>query len=125
MQVSRNSYFIVGYLGEKIQDYIKINYLDLQAHFVHQNDRQGIGHALKLTKNIVNGDEIFIVLGDTICEYDIDAVIKSPFSMIGLKKVDDPRNFGVAELDQNCFATHVVEKPQIPKSNQAWLEFIK
>jgi glucose-1-phosphate thymidylyltransferase len=111
--------FIVGYLGEKIQDYIKINYLDLQAHFVHQNDRQGIGHALKLTKNIVNGDEVFIVLGDTICEYDIDAVIKNPFSMIGLKKVDDPRNFGVAELDTNSFATHVVEKPQIPKSNQA------
>src|SRR5919199_1435916 len=42
--------FIVGYLGEKIQDYVKANHPDIQAHFVYQSDRQGIGHALKLTR---------------------------------------------------------------------------
>jgi glucose-1-phosphate thymidylyltransferase len=42
---------------------------------------------------------MFIVLGDTICEYDIEDVLNSPHSMLGLKKVDDPRDFGVAELD--------------------------
>src|SRR5688572_19581431 len=75
--------FIVGYLGEKIQDYVKANYPTIQAHFVYQSDRQGIGHALKLTKNIVDGDEIFVVLGDTICEYDVREVIESPTSMLG------------------------------------------
>ena len=63
--------FIVGYLGEKIQDYVKANYPYIHTHFVQQNDRQGIGHALKLTKDIVDGDEMYIVLGDTICEYNI------------------------------------------------------
>src|SRR3954470_1857166 len=48
--------FIVGYLGEKIQDYIRKKYPSITAHFVHQTDRQGIGHAIKLTRNIVNGD---------------------------------------------------------------------
>lgn len=110
--------FVVGYLGDKIQDYVRTNHPFIKSHFVHQNDRQGIGHALKLTKEIVAGDEVFIVLGDTICEYNIEAVLQSETSMLGLKKVDDPRNFGVAEL--NCDAvTHVVEKPQIPKSNMA------
>ena len=52
--------FIVGYLGEKIQDYVKAVYPDITAHFVYQNDRQGIGHAVRLTRSIVNGDEIFI-----------------------------------------------------------------
>src|SRR4028119_181615 len=56
--------FVVGYLGEKIQDYVKTNHPFIEAHFIQQNDRQGIGHALKLTREIVNGDEIFIVLGD-------------------------------------------------------------
>lgn len=111
--------FVVGYLGDKIQDYVRTNYLNIQAHFVYQNDRQGIGHALKLTRNIVEDDEIMIVLGDTITEYDIHSVLRAEYSMLAVKKVDDPRTFGVAEIDQDGFVTHVVEKPQIPKSNMA------
>jgi glucose-1-phosphate thymidylyltransferase len=117
--------FVVGYLGEKIQDYVKSNYLNIQAHFVYQNDRQGIGHAIRLTKNIVGGDDVLIVLGDTICEYDVQRVIQSEESMLGVRKVDDPRNFGVAEIDGEGNVTHVVEKPQIPKSNMALVGIYK
>jgi glucose-1-phosphate thymidylyltransferase len=111
--------FIVGYLGEKIQDYVTSKYPELTTHYVHQVDRQGIGHAIRLTKSIVDNDEVFVVLGDTICEYDVKAVVESPFSMIGVRKVDDPRDFGVAEIVEEGFIGHVVEKPQIPKSNMA------
>lgn len=111
--------FIVGYLGDKIQDYVKAKYPDLKAHYVHQVDRQGVGHAIRLTRTLVNQDEIFVVLGDTICEYDINEVVNSPYSMIGVRKVDDPRDFGVAEIEEDGFIGHVVEKPQIPKSNMA------
>lgn len=111
--------FIIGYLGEKIEDHVKNKYPDLKAHYVHQTDRQGVGHAIRLTWDIVNHDEVFVVLGDTICEYDVKEVINSPYSMIGLRKVDDPRNFGVAEIEEDGFISHVVEKPQIPKSNMA------
>ena len=111
--------FVVGYLGDKIQDYVHTNHPFIQAHFVHQNDRQGIGHALKLTRDIVAGDEIFVVLGDTITEYDISCVLSNEHSMLGVKKVDDPRAFGVAEIDGDNLVTHVIEKPQIPKSNMA------
>jgi len=117
--------FIVGYLGEKIQDYVKNNYPELTAHYVHQVDRQGVGHAIRLTKSIVNNDEVFVVLGDTICEYDIQEVVKSPYSMIGLRKVDDPRDFGVAEIEEDGFISHLVEKPQIPKSNMAMVGVYK
>lgn len=111
--------FIVGYLGDKIQDYVKNKYPDIKAHYVHQVDRQGVGHAIRLTKSIVDQDEVFVVLGDTICEYDIQAVVNSPSSMIGVRKVEDPRDFGVAEIEESGFITHVVEKPHIPKSNMA------
>jgi glucose-1-phosphate thymidylyltransferase len=117
--------FIVGYLGDKIRDYVKNNYPDLKTHFVYQTDRQGIGHAIKMTKSIVNNDEVFVMLGDTICEYDVKAVIQNPYSMLGVRKVDDPRDFGVAEIDDGCFITHVVEKPQIPKSNMALVGLYK
>jgi glucose-1-phosphate thymidylyltransferase len=117
--------FIVGYLGEKIQDYVKALYPTITAHFVYQNDRQGIGHAVRLTRGIVAGDDIFIVLGDTICDYNVTDVINNPSSMIGVKKVDDPRNFGVAEIDGDSEILHVVEKPQIPKSNMALVGIYK
>ena len=111
--------FIVGYLGEKIQDFVKQKYPQLNSHFVYQNERQGIGHAVLLTRHIVGDDEIFIVLGDTICEYDVKDVLNQPGSMLGVKRVDDPRNFGVAELADDSSIERVVEKPQIPKSNMA------
>jgi len=37
--------FIVGYLGDKIRDYVKAKYPELQACYVQQIDRQGVGHA--------------------------------------------------------------------------------
>jgi glucose-1-phosphate thymidylyltransferase len=111
--------FIIGYLGEKIQDYVEEKYPQLNSHFVHQNERQGTGHAIKLTREIVGNDEILIVLGDTIAEYDVKEIMQTPSSMLGLKKVDDPRNFGVAEIDEEGFISRVVEKPAIPKSNMA------
>jgi glucose-1-phosphate thymidylyltransferase len=117
--------FVVGYLGDKIQDYVRQKYPDIKAHFVHQMDRQGIGHAIRMTKNIVNSDEVFVVLGDTICEYNVKDVIDSPYSMLGVRKVDDPRDFGVTEIDAESYITHVVEKPQIPKSNLALVGIYK
>jgi glucose-1-phosphate thymidylyltransferase len=117
--------FIVGYLGEKIQDYVKENYPSLKTHFVYQNERQGTGHAIKLTAEIVGNDEVMVVLGDTICEYDVQDVINSEYSMLGVKKVDDPRNFGVAEVEDDGFISHVVEKPSIPKSNMALVGLYK
>ena len=117
--------FIVGYLGDKIKDYVSQTYPELKAHFVYQNERQGTGHAIELTRNIVAGDEVFVVLGDTICEYDIQEVINSPYSMLGIKKVDDPRHFGVATINEAGFVEQVVEKPSIPKSNIALVGLYK
>ncbi len=111
--------FIVGYLGEKIQEYVKQTYPDLNCHFVYQNERQGTGHAIELTKNIVGNEEILVTLGDTICDYEIKEVLAMPYNMLGIKKVDDPRRFGVAEITSESFIEHVVEKPSIPKSNMA------
>ena len=117
--------FIIGYMGEKIQDYVEANYADLNCQFITQNERYGTGHAIDLTRDAVGNDEVLIVLGDTIAEYDVKSIIESPYSMLGIKKVDDPRNFGVAEIDEEGIITRVVEKPAIPKSNMALVGIYK
>jgi len=111
--------FVIGYLGEKIQRYMAKTYPDLSYTLVTQADRKGTGHAIWLTKESVKDDEVLIVLGDTICDYNVKEVLSSEVSQIGVRKVDDPRSFGVAELNDSDRVLRVVEKPIIPKSNMA------
>jgi len=111
--------FVIGYLGEKIQRYIAKTYPNLSYTLVNQSDRRGLGHAIWLTREAVQNEEVLIVLGDTICDYNVKEILSSNISQIGVKKVDDPRSFGVAELDEQDKVLKVVEKPLIPKSNMA------
>lgn len=117
--------FIVGYLGDKIQEYVQQTYPNLTTHFVYQNERFGTGHAVELTKEIVNNDEVFVVMGDTICDYDVLQMIESEHNVIAIKKVDDPRMFGVAIINDGGFIDSLVEKPAIPKSNMALVGLYK
>jgi glucose-1-phosphate thymidylyltransferase len=112
--------FIIGYLGDKIEQYILKQFPEIQAKFVIQTSGKGVGHAIWLAKEHVKPtDEILIVFGDTIVDLNADAVLKSDCSMLGVKKVDDPRLFGVAEINKDGIITKMVEKPTIPKSNMA------
>jgi glucose-1-phosphate thymidylyltransferase len=111
--------FVIGYLGEKIQRYIERTYPKLSCTFVNQSDRKGLGHAIWLTQDAVKNEEVLIVLGDTICDYNVKEILSSNVSQIGVRKVDDPRSFGVAELDDKDRVLKLIEKPLIPKSNMA------
>ncbi|MBL7829068.1 MAG: NTP transferase domain-containing protein, partial [Saprospiraceae bacterium] len=115
-----NFVFVIGYLGEKIRDFIEDTYPDLNVEFVYQEHREGSAHAIVTTReSIKDEDEIFIAFGDTIFEVDLAQMLACPNSCIGIKKVTDPREFGVAEFDETGRVTRVVEKPRIPKSNMA------
>jgi len=100
-------------------DYAKTKYPDLNITIIYQNERKGLGHAIYLCKDIVGDDEVIIALGDTICEYNVASLMESPGSVLCVKKVDDPRDFGVAETDESFIVTKLVEKPQIPRTNNA------
>lgn len=122
----REFIFIVGYLGDKVEEYIRSNYPGIIKHFIIQEPREGTGHAVWLARNLVNpGDELVIALGDTIFDVNLREVLSSETSALAVKRVDDPRTFGVAELDEDGFIRHVVEKPPIPKSNLALVGLYK
>jgi glucose-1-phosphate thymidylyltransferase len=116
----RDFIFILGYLGDKIENYIDATYPDIQATFIVQEPREGPGHAVWLAKNFINdSDDVIIALGDTVFDIDLKEIIQQKQSSLGVKKVEDPRNFGVVETGENGFIKSVVEKPSIPKSNMA------
>jgi len=50
--------FIIGYLGDKIEEYISKNYPQIQAEFVMQTTGKGTGHAIWLAKEAIGNSPI-------------------------------------------------------------------
>jgi len=118
--------FVIGYMGDKIENYISTHFPKISAEYVIQTTGRGTGYAIYLAKEqIKDAGEILIVLGDSIVDVNLDEVLKSDVSMLGVKKVEDPRLFGVAELDHDGYIKRLVEKPMIPKSNLALVGLYK
>lgn len=118
--------FVIGYLGEKIRDYVEVAHPNINKEFVVQEERLGLGHAVWTARQLLKGDEhCFIALGDTIYDVDFRVMMNEPSSCVGVRKVDDPRRFGVAELDEVGNVRRVVEKPRNPKSNLALVGLYK
>lgn len=112
--------FVIGYLGDKIRKYIEDSYPDLKKLFIYQEERLGLGHAIWLAqKEFMQEPEFLIMLGDTILDGDLKGILSSKTTCLGVKKVEDPREFGVVVLDEDRYIRKVVEKPRIPKSNMA------
>ncbi|KAB2921711.1 MAG: NTP transferase domain-containing protein [Bacteroidetes bacterium] len=108
---------IVGYLGELIKEYITANY-SITVDFVEQEERLGLGHAIYLSRHTMSKDPVLIILGDTVFDVDLAAMVRGEHSSLGVKEVADPRRFGVAEV-KDGFIAKLVEKPEHPVSNLA------
>ncbi len=117
---------IIGYLGDKIKHYIEGRYADLDIQFVHQEVRLGLGHDIYTAIDAFKKtNDLLIVLGDTIVERDLISDLEKRKYCMAVKKVDDPREFGVVEVNDRGHINRVVEKPRIPKSNMALVGLYK
>ncbi len=109
--------FIIGYLGEKLRNFLEKK-IKKPLHFVVQKETLGIAHALREAREFLDDGPLFIVLGDTIFQADLDRIVKKGTSAIGVRVVEDARRFGVVVLEGDR-AVKLVEKPQSPISNLA------
>jgi glucose-1-phosphate thymidylyltransferase len=108
---------VVGYMGDRIRAYVDRRYRGV-AECVEQADPRGLGHAVSLTRTLVPRGPILIVLGDTIVQVDYGDFLSGESVVLGVKEVEDPRRFGIAEVVDGR-VTALVEKPEHPPSNLA------
>lgn len=102
--------FVVGYLGEQIEDYVHKNYT-IRARFVEQKELTGQAPAILLAREHVNGP-VLIVFVDTLFEADLGQLAtQAADGIIYVKEVQDPRRFGVVKLNEQGYITGFVEKP--------------
>ncbi len=113
--------FVIGYHGDKIEAFISENYKTINAHYVMQTIGKGVGQAIWLTKDYWQDKKqnLLIVFGDTIVEMDLNLLLAKKNNAVGVMKVEDPRQFGVAELSDKNQIIKMIEKPEMPKSNLA------
>lgn len=110
--------FVIGYLGDKVKDYIIKNYSKrVKARFVIQDEQKGLGHAVWLTSQCVSGP-LLIILGDTIIDADIKKFLDLKIAKIGVREVDDPKRFGIVSL-KGDIVVDMIEKPDKPPTNLA------
>jgi glucose-1-phosphate thymidylyltransferase len=109
---------VIGYMGERVRAYVAKHYPKLNVRYVEQPEQKGLGHAIHLTAEAVGGRDAIIVLGDTLFRVDFKDVLASKVTQIGVKEVEDPRRFGVVEM-QGRRVARFVEKPAVPTSRLA------
>ena len=102
--------FIVGYLGDQLEAYITKTY-DFKSRFVRQEELIGQSPAIYLARSYLNGRTI-VLFADTLFETDLSVIETTSADAIAfVKEVDDPRRFGVVEVDANGKITRFIEKP--------------
>ena len=90
--------------------------------FVFQDKPLGLAHAVQLTSMNMQNEPFLMFLGDILINKgEIKKAYEQftknkPETLVLLKEVEDPRPYGLAEVE-NGRVTKLVEKPQDPKSN--------
>jgi bifunctional UDP-N-acetylglucosamine pyrophosphorylase/glucosamine-1-phosphate N-acetyltransferase len=115
----KDAHLIVGYKKERIIEYFGAGKkIGLKINYKEQKSREGTAKAIGL----LDMDEDFLVLnGDTLVDFaDIEAVLKSHSgeATIGARRVADPQNYGVLEVEGGLVKS-IVEKPKTHVSDLA------
>jgi glucose-1-phosphate thymidylyltransferase len=94
-----------------------------RINYAYQKGEGGIAEALGLAREFVDDDRVVVVLGDNILQNGIKKGVETFLKQqqggrIFLKRVDNPREYGIAEVDGDKIK-NIIEKPQDPPSDLA------
>jgi len=98
--------------------------LGLEVTYIRQSAPLGLAHAVLVSRDYLGDDDFVMYLGDNFIVGGITPLVEEfrasrPDAHIMLTKVADPRQFGVAELDEAGQLVGLEEKPKQPKSDLA------
>jgi len=104
--------------------------------YIPQESPLGLAHCGLIARDFLGDDDFVMYLGDNMLEQDLRVIVDRfeamrepqlhldgaqprPVARILLARVDEPRQFGVAELDKYGEIVRLVEKPADPPSDLA------
>ena len=99
--------------------------------YIPQDAPLGLAHCVLIARDFLGDDDFVMYLGDNMLEQGLTEFVnefegarkaggaKAPTAQILLCHVEDPRQFGVAEVTKDGHVVRLVEKPQNPPSDLA------
>jgi len=96
----------------------------INVQYLIQDVPAGLAHAIKIARDFLVDSSFVMYLGDNLIGTGINKFVdefknNTPEALILLKEVDNPRQFGVAEVSKEGKVIRLIEKPDVPLSNLA------
>lgn len=116
---------VVGGWGPQIAEAVGDgSRLGIRITYIRQDRPLGLAHCVLLARAFLGEDDFVMYLGDNMLPDGVAEVARQfaaerPDAQLVVRKVADPRNFGVAELDPAGRVARLVEKPARPRSDLA------
>lgn len=115
---------IVGETGEDIGSELKEgSKWGVNISYIEQKEALGLAHAVSVARDFLGEEKFLMYLGDNLLKNGVESYankfIQGNYNaFVLLTEVDNPKQFGVAELEGGR-VVRVVEKPKEPVSNLA------
>ena len=109
---------------EQIKHYIERNHWNLNLEYIEQKTPQGLAHAVIVSREFLGEDSFLMYLGDNLSGGRLEGILNTFESAkadatLMLKEVDNPQQFGIAEIGTGGEIKRLIEKPTNPTSNLA------
>jgi glucose-1-phosphate thymidylyltransferase len=94
-----------------------------RVSYIEQPQPKGLAHAAQCAESFIGADSFIMYLGDNLIPEGMGEAVRrfessSADAVVMLKEVDDPRAFGIAQLEGDRIVK-LIEKPKDPPSNLA------
>jgi glucose-1-phosphate thymidylyltransferase len=98
--------------------------LGMRLTYIPQDLPRGLAHTVIIAREFLGDDDFVMYLGDNmlpdgVADIAAEFTARRPAAQLVVRKVADPRAFGVAELGPDDEVLRLVEKPREPRSDLA------
>ncbi|MEU7999409.1 glucose-1-phosphate thymidylyltransferase [Micromonospora sp. NPDC049060] len=116
---------IVGAWADQINEVLSDgSRLGVRLTYLRQDRPRGLADCVRLARPFLGDDDFVMYLGDVmlpdgVARYADQFRRHRPAAQVLVHKVDDPRAFGIVELDPDGTVRRLVEKPRQPRGDLA------
>jgi len=108
----------LGYMGEQIEEQLGDGHMfGVHINYVYEKEKLGTAGGVKNAEKYLKNEPFIVLGGDHVLNLDLREMYRFHQTndarvTIGLLSIDDPRDFGIADMDINSRIHRFLEKPK-------------